>query len=266
MRDLPISFSAPMVRSLLAGTKTQTRRVIRIEAERPIVEFVKVGTTKDTGRPIYEMKDKHGQHVAIAAGKNFVTTNWIAPIAVGDRLYVREHWRVSRRWDSTPPRELPARKMTVFFDAGGSIANQDSDDDWRPVEWPGIPENRPSWIGRHRQGMHMPKWASRITLLVEDVKVERLQDISEEDAEAEGIVMENVIVGATCAGGTHREINGDRYFFDGGDDEGYEWAADAYAVLWDHINGEGAWASNPWIVAYTFRVVLENIDYIGRPA
>ncbi|NKC02468.1 hypothetical protein HED55_00770 [Ochrobactrum haematophilum] len=101
-------------------------------------------------------------------------------------FYVREAWRVSRMHDQVAPRDLKPRTMTVFFEAGGSIANQDAPGDWKPAVWPEIGE-RPDWAGKFRQAMHMPRWASRITLEVTGVKVERLQDCSREDAIAEGI-------------------------------------------------------------------------------
>ena len=102
--------------------------------------------------------------------------------------------------------------------------------------------------------MFMPKWAARTWLELTDVRAERLQDISEEDAIAEGITEENVIVGANCNGGIHHEETADRYFFDGGDDEGYTSAVYAYEVLWDSINKKKhPWSSNPWCWRLTFK-------------
>lgn len=103
--------------------------------------------------------------------------------------------------------------------------------------------------------IHMPRWASRITLEVTNVSVERLNDISDEDALSEGIREENVIVGATCAGGMHRELTEDRYFFDGGDEDGYDDAVSAFKALWETINGPGSWAANPWVWVVEFKVV-----------
>ncbi len=81
----------------------------------------------------------------------------------------------------------------------------------------------------------MPRWASRLTLTVTDVRVQRLQDISEEDAWAEGI---------TAYGTTRYEREG----------------RDLYALLWNSINGAGAWNNNPWVVALSFTVRKGNID------
>lgn len=232
MADLPISFSAPMVRALLAGTKTQTRRL----APEPSFPADGCNNASMGGRNNwfdYWASDRPGTH-------RFKTK-----YAVGDRLYVREHWRVSQKWDETAPRDLPRQTMTVFCEAGGSIANQKSGK-WEPDN--DYPTSRPDWVGRFRQAMHMPKWASRITLVVTDVRVERLQDISEDDAAAEGWPAPEDRAKAGIA-----EIK-DAYPIG--------W----YAWLWDSINGPGAWAANPWVVAYSFRVVMGNIDKIERAA
>ena len=108
---------------------------------------------------------------------------------------------------------------------------------------------------RPRPSIHMPRWASRITLEIVSVRVERLQDISEEDAIAEGVYCGNVIVYSYYENG-HHEVWEDRYFFDGGPDEGFESAVDAYAALWDSINGEGSWEKNPWVWVIEFRRIL----------
>jgi hypothetical protein len=237
MADLPILFSPAMVRALIAGRKTQTRRILPNSDK--VVDFRRT----ETGAWEFTF---HGKP----------TGPVVRPprIAVGDRLYVREHWRVSQRWNATAPRDLVPRTMTVFFNAGGSIANQDAPGDWKPSDWPeaGL---WPAWAGKHRQAMHMPRWASRITLIVEGVKIERLQDISEEDAIAEGIdfcpIEEDGLGGWKCYAAEPK-----------GQDE---WSSPyhSYRTLWDSINGAGAWRANPWVVAYTFRLVMGNIDRIG---
>ena len=89
--------------------------------------------------------------------------------------------------------------------------------------------------GRLRPGMFMPRWASRLTLTVTDVRVKRLQDISETDAKAEGAMLEYG-EGANIG---HRR---------------------AFELVWKHINGPGAWEANPWFAAYTFTVERRNID------
>jgi len=229
-------YSAPMVRAILReienpGTgKTQTRRTLKPLPRRTIFFNPQTAGKEQFQKP---------------------------RIAVGDRLYVREAWRVSRMHDRTAPRDLKPRTMTVFFEAGGSVANQDAPGDWKPAVWPEIGE-RPDWAGKFRQAMHMPRWASRITLEVTGVKVERLQDCSEADAIAEGIefcpIEEDGLGGWKCYAPEPK-----------GQDE---WSSPyhSYRTLWDSINGPGAWDKNPWVAAYTFRSVLGNIDQIARAA
>jgi hypothetical protein len=96
--------------------------------------------------------------------------------------------------------------------------------------------------------MHLPRWGSRLTLFVTAVRIQRLQDISEEDAQAEGWppVAERASSGLA-------EIR-DAYPIG--------W----YAHLWNTINGAGAWEKNPWVAAYSFRPILENIDAIEQAA
>ncbi|ELT46298.1 hypothetical protein IPU75_01180 [Ochrobactrum sp. SD129] len=238
MADLPILFSAPMVRALLReienpGTgKTQTRRIVKPQPT--------ASGTVTLGDRVIEASEWQ-----IREGK-FIRIN------EGDRLYVREAWRVSRMHDQVAPRDLKPRTMTVFFEAGGSIANQDAPGDWKPAVWPEIGE-RPDWAGKFRQAMHMPRWASRITLEVTGVKVERLQDCSREDAIAEGIEQ-------SCP-----EV--DPWLWkDYGSELDFDDPVLSYASLWDSINGPGAWEANPWVAAYIFRPILGNIDQIARAA
>jgi hypothetical protein len=219
MADLPILFSAPMVIALLReinapGTgKTQTRRILNVDLGDGIDAIF------SDGRDMWEGCSLTGERRTTIPVRYFR----------GDRLYVREHWRAVARLDAVAPRDMH-HETDIHFAATD----------------PG-----PGY-GRHRQGMHMPRWASRITLEVTEVRVERLQDCSAADARAEGVVHNNVVdrlaglplwsVPGTDAGGRH--------------------SVAAYAALWDHINGPGAWDSNPWVAAYSFRPILGNIDSI----
>lgn len=216
MADLPISFSGPMVRALIAGTKTQTRRIISPQPEAG-VRFA--GFERD-GQALFTKGCFYGK--------------WRPRYLKGDRLYVREHWRTIGWWEQTPPRDIP-KGASIFYEAGPH------------------PSEKPI-AGKFRQAMHMPKWASRITLIVEGVKVERLQDISGDDAIAEGLHEK--------PWASERAVKmGCNWGYDGNDMYGSP--VSAYAFLWNEINGIGAWDANPWVVAYTFRRIMGNIDQNG---
>ena len=103
---------------------------------------------------------------------------------------------------------------------------------------------------RHKPSIHMPRWASRLTLIVTDVRVQRLQDISEDDARAEGIEHDQ--------DRSRGNVIAWRDYLDRGGKCGT--AIASFRSLWDSLNAERApWAGNPWVVAVTFRPVLGNI-------
>jgi hypothetical protein len=229
--DKPILFSAPMARALVAGRKTETRRTLNPQPY-PIV-----------GRSgFWNASGQVGGRVCTSDRGLLNLHNKPNP---GNRLWVREAWRVSNRWNGTKPRDLPARTMTVFMEAGGSIANQNVTSDWRPSSWPALGE-MPEWVGCRRQAIFMPRWASRTTLVVRRVRVERLHDITEAGAQAEGVDPANF--------GNVARLNANlarTSFF-----------RLSYADLWDDINGPGAWAANPWVCVISFSVILQNIDEV----
>lgn len=202
MADRPILFSGPMVRALLAGTKTQTRRFLTAWTDEP---------------PAYA-----GAGSVVALDENEREYRWPRTHAVGDRLYVREHWRTGGQHDHIAPRDLPQE----WAEPIGYIADE--------------APNTISRTGRFRQGMHMPRWASRLTLTVSVVRVERLQDCSEADARAEGT--------------PPYQPPADQP------------AVEKYRAIWEAINGPGSWEANPWVAAYTFTVEHGNIDELARAA
>ncbi|MGA1853077.1 hypothetical protein VH570_19775 [Sphingobium sp. HT1-2] len=213
MVDRPILFSAPMVRALIDGRKTQTRR---------IAKFI-----EQSGHQ-FHVHNAHGGWFGPECRVADVATDY-APFAVGDRLWVKETWRAGRGYDDVRPRDM-AHFSRIWFEADGCNDNADA-------------------IGRKaRPSIFMPRWASRLTLVVTDVRVERLQACSEADALAEGAyrgkasgrIADNQA--AMCLG---------------------DWFASArgwYADLWDRINGLGAWEANPWVIAVSFNVRKGNID------
>lgn len=215
MADKPIPFRKDMVRAILEGRKTQTRRIFNPQPP------------SDHNEALF---DDAGWFTC-KYGDNEETRHKL-PISSGDRLYVREAWRAEHCYDPIPPRDIDPR-CPVFYEA-------DRSDDLK------------SNLGRFRQGMHMPKWASRITLIVNTVRVQRLQAISERDAISEG-----------C-----------RPFFDhentcqvkqpnGGEMEmaPLRGSVEQFQPLWDSINADRGfgWDQNPWVAAYTFTPIFKNI-------
>lgn len=229
MADRPILFSGPMVRALLAGTKTQTRRILKPQPEQfPIDDegtLCEVGVIHVEGDELPRIH--HGR----------VITAQKLKCAVGDRLWVREAHAIL-------PRTAYRGSIGV-----GTIAQMDhpTDEYSAALFREGFDRSgRPLW----RPSIHMPRWASRLTLTVTDVRVERLQDCSNEDALGEGVVP----VGHRVGGTTRYSATGDKFGL------AQHTPKLAYAHLWDSINGEDAWSENPWVAAYTFTVQKGNID------
>ena len=243
MTDRPIIFSGPMVRALLDGRKTQTRRLVspRPSLARPD-RFQMVGKESRTGRAMWEAWAGNEPCNAFPAGKGCCTPLFYTA-AVGDRLYVREHWSVPAAYDDLAPSDLGGEETVIYAadhrrGAGGG--------------------------GRHRQGMHMPRWASRLTLAVEAVRLERLQTITWDDARAEGLT------GLSKDGKLVKYGIPDRDGLPGADDDGWhwqDWSVDptaAYARLWSTLHAvEGErWQDDPAVVVLTFRVEHGNIDQV----
>lgn len=242
MADLPILFSAPMVRALIAGTKTQTRRTFgKLRRFGPIHQF----GISDTPGYAWHFRDASGRFHDLRGGELLK----YLPYKAGDRLYVREHWKADRSHDDVAPRDLEPGSRPLWYSAG-YLMDTGNQKFWSDKS--GADYDASVTRGKHRQGMHMPKWASRITLIVEGVKVERLGECSDDDAIAEGV--EGVI--APRAG---IDVDIDGQYWPGGPRR-------MYLTLWDQINGAGAAGSNPWVIAYTFRRIMGNIDMIEAAA
>ena len=240
MTDRPILFSAPMVRALLDGRKTQTRRILKPQPDhchRDIIGKTPPYSEEDWNRLIPQLGDKE------------------MPLrfAKGDRLWVRETISFEHRWTGTKPRDVPAG-VPVWYWADGDP----TEGDWtKPIV-----------------SIHMPRWCSRITDTITDVRVQRLQEIGEEDAIAEGCaatVGENWWQGYRDLGNggalLHQICPGDAppdWMIEPKPAGRAAWrdksARDAFSDLWGSINGADSWAANPWIVALTFTVERRNID------
>ena len=200
MKEHPILFSGPLVRAILAGRKTQTRRLVKHHGELVPSDKSIVVDAYPNGTPGWfaEWPHKYGQRRAL-------TCPFGAP---GDRLWVRETWG-----------------------AGGMI--KPGDPASYAADWPDA-----ETVRKWKPSIHMPRALSRIDLEVTAVRAERLRDITEEDAVAEGI--ERVSHGV----------------YDGGGPAMGPSAQQAFMRLWDSINGERAsWASNPWVWVVSFKVL-----------
>lgn len=216
MTDKPILFSGPMVRALLAGSKTQTRRTI---STKPSMRRPNLFDGSWTDSYVLDPGNQDWRQASLQ-------------IKLGDRLYVREHWRTWAQYDGVAPRDLMAGTHVAYEATGG----------------PNLGGN----AGRFRQGMHMPRWASRITLHVTEVRVQRLQEISREDALAEGL--EHWPEGSPVSGSKYGVMINEHTRCAG------ESPRDAYQALWQYINGPSSWDANPWVAAYTFTLEHTNID------
>ncbi|HEX5539163.1 MAG TPA: hypothetical protein VFX01_05170 [Methylophilaceae bacterium] len=172
MKQSPIIFSKPMVLAILAGHKTQTRRLVKLAG-------------KDLPH------DATGEEIA-----QLVESPYAHP---GDRLWVKEAWCTPQAFDHLRPSVLPMDT---------------------PIEYRADGESRNG--GKWRTPLFMPRWASRITLEIAAVRMERLQEISEADARAEGMGSENPV--------------------------------EAYRTLWESLHGMDAWAKNPWVWLLEFAV------------
>jgi hypothetical protein len=247
MTDRPIIFSAPMVRALLAGTKTQTRRVLKPQpptrekffgAQFSLCPAVAAGV-KMYSQNDYERLPKHPTHwdlcgsVGVARNAGFPAV-YDARHAIGDRLWVRETWSHTGTgvWEI---RDVDhASDGSVVYRADDALADGLVSKWWSPI--------------------YMPRRASRLTLTVTSVRVERLHDITEEDAIAEGAIRRRHITAST--GGTTLP-RPESFSFDCDPITGEELARartarQSFELLWDKIHGHGSWDANPWVVVITF--------------
>lgn len=236
-RDLPILFSGPMVLALLAGTKTETRRLL------------------------YGLrKAKPDASISIDYDRRYLPTGSPPPdhywslrrrFEPGQRLWVRESVQAivdAEEYDAI--RYLADGHVARSAAATREEADRYADQLYGYRDRKGAPDRR---TGVPVPSIHMPRWASRITLPVTEVRIERLNDITEEAALAEGVVP-HPNGGFHVPGIPHPDPN---------------WpylsrptAREMYAALWDVINGSGAWGENPWVSVTRFDVIPRNIDHV----
>lgn len=221
-----------MVRALLEGRKTQTRRVLKPCGEcagQPMFpEYANGERIGDTSKPDFVDLTDNNEGVPLFLGSS--------PYCPGDLLYVRESF--ARSADQVSDSHMDT---SLVYAADGVPAL----DNGTPKPW------KPS--------IHMPRRYSRLTLEVTSVKVERLQDISEDDAKAEGMAFFDH--GVDRYGRQSPGWHWDAFEIAKGADYCLDTARFAFGNLWEHLNHKRApWASNPWIVALTFTVHKSNVD------
>lgn len=228
MKERPIIFSASMVRAILEGRKTQTRRMVHVKGLRNPEDMEAGGFWNCWQSHHPDGLSPRNEHHHWQYGDDWTRENYQA----GQRLWVRETWCPlddDHRSDPSKPKDWlytgamghPHRNQCAYKASGSNDGDSERCRKELGYKW--------------RSPIHMPRWASRITLEVTDVRVQRVQEISEDDAIAEG-----------CKGLRHYpEVGG--------------WLIPPqveYRDLWDSIHGPGSWASNPWVWAITFRRVV----------
>lgn len=243
VQERPILFKGEMVRAILEGRKTQTRRVVKPQPD------------KDGGWKGCTSIGDHNIDEFCPYGQ------------LGDRLWVRETWRIVGWWEGEPywieykdgtRKEEPGDSLDYDEDKYAELSMQcDNDcmDAGLKTDEDGayhIPEEQ-EVPTRWRPSIFMPRWASRLTLEITGLRVERLQEISDADVAAEGVSVVFHEPGKfgienPCATGNVELPNGHHV---------YSTARGCFAALWDSINGKKhPWESNPWVWVISFNKIL----------
>lgn len=232
MTDRPIIFSAPMVLSLLAGRKTQTRRLLKLG----LVDGARFSGIERDGQWLFT--------------KGCAYAKIKPPFTVGDRLYVRETYYQFGHWEPIPDALTKGGKQKWRFVGTERMVQFDAPADYlvsRSKSFPGLPK----WY--KRLGRFMPRKLSRLTLTVTDVRTQRLQEISEGDAIAEGIQAfhpkQSIVTFFHHTVPEHRNY-------------GFIRASRAYDDLWNtlHTKPGERWEDDPLVVAISFEAKRGNID------
>jgi len=230
MRERPILFKGDMVRAILDGRKTQTRRLLGLPEDWSVID-------PDINQPVLGMiTSKHPKQgkfgVFITKESNGFRERDIVVCPYGkpgDRIWVRENYRPYVDENGVSTIQYQADLSQIEIENTEEAANRWMDLRRPEEQWPEMRE--PKW----RPSIHMPRLASRITLEIVSVRVERLQDISEEDAKAEGVVGEQEAAAAGL--------------------EWYDKPRRAFLFLWQSINGPESWDANPWVWVVEFKRV-----------
>ncbi|KVR93972.1 hypothetical protein [Burkholderia vietnamiensis] len=229
MKERPILFSGPMVRAILEGRKTQTRRVVKLPHMNPLGEWEPTTIGGESGG-----RTASGETVPLQGAIWHTRTAdcLICPHGQpGDRMWVRETHEARRIGTETFEGGRPTRHYaSIAYRTDDGRAEVDIDlNTFQELD---AKESR-GWT----PSIHMPRWASRITLEITGVRAERLQSISESDARAEGVTIEEHHMRGYCAGAYRPP------------------SIRAFHDLWDSLNaarGHG-WDANPWVWVVEFK-------------
>lgn len=228
MKEIPILFNAEMVRAILAGKKTQTRRPV---VPQPFIGIDELHGNDLRGRAPYDCEcNETGRTIGYGFQDDDYRVYKCPFGCIDDHLWVRENFRYGTRDNG---------QSVIVYVADGEVrelfASEGGEGDLCKT---GRIINERVGMGPCRPSIHMPRWASRITLKVTDIRVQQVQEISEEDAIAEG-----------CSGSflPSYRAGGEILCIDG------EYPSDEFGKLWQSIYN--TWDANPWVWAATFEVV-----------
>lgn len=214
-KERPILFSGPMVKAILDGRKTVTRRVVKPQ---PPDGIDALHGNDLRGRAPYPLEDYETGNVVGFGFEDHNEVFYKCPYQVGMNLWVRETWRKTFDVDNSDVMEYRAGGTRLIF--GNSIRHGEHR----------ATSVAPVW----RPSIFMPRWASRITLEIVSVRVERVQEITEADAQAEGVESVSIADVPRQAAWSCRQD---------------------FAQLWDKLNAKRghSWESNPWVWRVEFR-------------
>ena len=232
-KERPIIFNGDMVRAILDGRKTQTRRIMKNQP---------AGDSPETPALIRNVGDGYQWHGHYGESSIF-NCPFGRPC---ERLWVRESYRMPESLDRYSPRQVGVLALESGYRKPWAPIQLEADG-VRTGKWIGV--DTPPIVtepGKLRPSIHMPRWASRITLEITGVRVERLNDISEADARAEGVIDGGCL---TCGepepcGCANPQPD----------------ATDAFAGLWESVYGDESWQANPWVWVIEFKRVEGNND------
>jgi hypothetical protein len=249
MADLPIIFSAPMVSAMLACLKTMTRRILS-----PQPQVFMIG---DEPAPVDIIHVDGDPRPRICVGRCITTQE--VKYAVGDRLWVRENFR-NQQTSRITAGDGARRLVCIDYAADGTRIHWNLPE----IDCPKILLKRGAGPSGEQTKLlpciHMPQIISRLTLVVSAVKIERVQDISEADAIAEGVKL-RWLKATNRAPRPH-------YFIDAGNSIEHSGgsAREAFERLWDKLHGPKSWEANPYVVAVTYSVYKQNIEGLKAAA